>query len=277
MKYLLILIMLFSLSSCSSLQDLITNKIVEEAENSLTTIVTRVKGSAILSGSSNHSDISILMRKQSDNISSQSLDYQLVGKTSKSGAFELNVISDNTLSTQSLELPLGYYSVKFEKTGFIPKIVENVPIIMGQGVYQLEDVVLKPSHQSSFKLFVTSHDWMATGIYLEKGETLSGVINGQFVWHSEWGDQPSHWAGWQLISNFETRDEYQACLVFKVGDNGTVTDFYRSFEHEDYSPTSYGSITARESGFLFLRITEYENIGNTGTSDLSGSITVVFD
>lgn len=160
MKKLIVLIsMFFLVGGCSQIGELI--------QTSIDTFTTTIYGTAEVQGSNTASGISISLGKQSSStMSLQSTSYSKVAETNNSGFFQFSVTSDsvantNKLSIASLSFPSGIYSVKFEKKGYEPVIINNVPIVVGTGIYEIENLKL-------YKEYITiGNDWVDTEIVAE--------------------------------------------------------------------------------------------------------------
>jgi hypothetical protein len=142
--------------------------------------------------------------------------------------------------------------MKLVKEGYVTASVDNIPITVGQGSYNVSVTMelIRPDI-----LVVSTKDtvWTNTGVYLEKGETVSGEITsnllvpiGGTLYHIE------YWGYSDL--NHESNPSYGA-LYFKIG-NGIESNEFAAWDIFTHEPKTknYGTITAMESGFLYARI-----------------------
>ena len=131
-------LLVLSLTGCGQL----TKLLEKEIANNTTTI----SGVATLHNQTNHSGITVKMGKQvqtqSLGISVQTVttSFTTVATTGASGAFSFDVTTGGT--SQSLSLDTGLYTVTFSKNGYETVTVDNVPVVLGQSVYNMDNVNL---------------------------------------------------------------------------------------------------------------------------------------
>lgn len=151
------------MTGCSQLSDLI--------QSSIETFTTTIYGTANIQSSSSKRGIVVSIAKQSSSTSSfaiQSSSYSKVAETDSNGFFEFSVTSekeeDETASSMTIasSFPSGIYSVKFEKDGYEPVVVSNIPIVLGTGSYEIDDITLYKEY-----ITVTNSEFTDTGAVAE--------------------------------------------------------------------------------------------------------------
>ena len=147
-----ILALVLSLQGCGQL-----NKLIQDQ---LTANTTRISGKATLSGASDNSGIIIKMGKQvsastQSIIMTQSVSLNLVtvAQTGSDGNFAFDVTAGGatakglSIQAQDLSLDTGMYTVVFSKDGYESVTVDNVPVILGQSVYNMDAISLPMKEQ----------------------------------------------------------------------------------------------------------------------------------
>ena len=143
LKIFIVLLLSWNLVGCDVLQRQITNL----AQTEVNSNTTKISGVAKLHNQTNHSGIVVKVGKQvqSSGIVVKTVNYLTAATTGQSGGFEFDVTmgaSSSSITTQGLNLATGLYTVEFSKDGYETKAVENVPVVLGQSTYNLNDVEL---------------------------------------------------------------------------------------------------------------------------------------
>jgi len=141
------LFLILSLTGCGQLTKMLEQQISENT--------TKISGTATLHNQTNHSGITVKMGKQvqaqSLGITAQSVttSFTTVATTGSTGAFSFDVTMGSTsaqsIHTSSIDLATGLYTVTFSKDGYETVTVDNVPVVLGQSVYNMSNVELKLS------------------------------------------------------------------------------------------------------------------------------------
>ena len=145
-------LLVLSLTGCGQLTKMLEEQIAENT--------TKISGQATLHNQTNHSGITVKMGKQvqaqSLGISAQSVttSFTTVATTGSTGTFSFDVTSTavtmagasaQSIHTSSLSFDTGLYTVTFSKDGYETVTVDNVPVVLGQSVYNLDNVELNLS------------------------------------------------------------------------------------------------------------------------------------
>ena len=141
------LFLILSLTGCGQLTKML--------EQSISDNTTKISGTATLHNQTNHSGITVKMGKQvqaqSLGITAQSVttSFTTVATTGSTGMFSFDVTmggaSAQSIHTSSLSFDTGLYTVTFSKDGYETVTVDNVPVVLGQSVYNMSNVELKLS------------------------------------------------------------------------------------------------------------------------------------
>jgi hypothetical protein len=142
------LFLVLSLTGCGQLTKLLQEEIANNT--------TKISGTATLHNQTNHSGITVKMGKQVQaqtlGISAQSVttSFTTVATTGSTGVFSFDVTMGSTsassIHSSSIDLATGLYTVVFSKDGYESVTVDNVPVVLGQSVYNLDDVELQKSY-----------------------------------------------------------------------------------------------------------------------------------
>ena len=199
----LLALMVINLSGCGQL-----NKMLEQTISDNTT---KISGTATLHNQTNHSGITVKMGKQiqsqSIGVSAQSVttSFTTVATTGVSGAFSFDVTATNTsaqsIHTSSLDLATGLYSVTFEKEGYTSVTVDNVPVVLGQSVYNLDNVELQVALPDYFTL---NRNWTSNGISVTTISNLTSRYRFE-VYDTTPNDSDTFFVAYQL-DDMSTRD-----------------------------------------------------------------------
>lgn len=148
-------IVMFSLTGCGQLTKMLQDQVSANT--------TKISGQATLHNQTNHSGITIKMGKQvqtsSIGVSAKSVttSFTTVATTGSTGVFSFDVTTGST--SQSLSFDTGMYTVVFSKEGYESVTVDNVPVVFGQSVYNMDDVELKVTQPS----FTLQKQWINNG------------------------------------------------------------------------------------------------------------------
>jgi hypothetical protein len=139
-------------------------------EQTISDNTTKISGTATLHNQTNHSGITVKMGKQVQaqalGISAQSVttSFTTVATTGVSGVFSFDVTMGSTsassIHSSSIDLATGLYTVVFSKDGYESVTVDNVPVVLGQSVYNLDDVELQVVLPDYFTL---NRSWTSNG------------------------------------------------------------------------------------------------------------------
>ncbi len=149
-----------------------------------------------------------------------------VADSGENGSFSFDVKIGNEVNIptegENITLESGVYKIEFSKEGFYSKIVDNVPIKEGQGVYIINEELF-PIRPDYYMFTPTMNAWVDTKLDVSIGGTVSGRIEGDqftYVW-TDATTPPGRgilpYYGNEGFWGYSSAEQVECALVFKIG------------------------------------------------------------